>query len=271
MLSEKNLRNYLAEKNLRNYLAKKAGICCVYGHSFYGGNIDSNSIVVDLGAHKGIFSRNINKEFQCKVYAVEPEPDLFSQISETETIKKFNYAITETDGPISLSLSITQEREGSTIVPYIRSLWNQKESIVVQGVTLENFLKNVGITSVDLLKVNIEGAEIGMFKSMSDVTLRNIKQISIEMHAFVQPNNEVYVQPNNEVYIKQYKELVRRLNKLGFVLLLSDAVDMLFLNRKIKQIKLKHRLFVYVFLLIQIVSSYYLKFFGKTLFRDLRC
>jgi FkbM family methyltransferase len=55
----------------------------------------------------------------------------------------------------------------------------------LDGITLETFLNTQRIELVDLLKIDIEGAEEAVFNSTRDATLCNIKQITIEFHDFV--------------------------------------------------------------------------------------
>ena len=238
-------------EKIKVYLEQKAGISCIREHHFYKGNLNANSVVVDLGANKGDFSKGINNEFHCKIYAVEPAPALFCQIPETDTIKKSNHAISGENGPTALYLS--DNPEANTIEPYLQKLCGHRESITVNAVTLESFLKEIGITSVDLLKIDIEGAEVAMFKSVSDATLQGIKQISIEMHAFAQRGNVAYTKP--------YEELIQRFLKSGFMLLGSDDMDMLFLNKKVMHIKFTHRLFIWALSFLRLLYKIAKKIF----------
>lgn len=229
-------------EKIRARLVKKLGIYNICGHSFYGGNLSADSIVVDLGANQGSFSQEINRAFRCKVYAVEPDPALFRQIPETDSIKKFNCAISEENGPTTLYLS--NNPTAHTTDPHIQKLWKHGKSVTVDAMTLESFLKRMGITSVDLLKIDIEGAEVAMFKSASDALLRDIKQITIEMHAFAQRKDQSHIRP--------YEEITQRLKKIGFIPLLfgTGDMDMLFLNKKTVSMKLKHRFYTHALLLI---------------------
>ena len=68
------------EEKINDWFAAKAGINCIRGHFFYKPALGRDSIVVDLGGNKGSFSKGISEMFRCKVFAVEPEPNLFRQI-----------------------------------------------------------------------------------------------------------------------------------------------------------------------------------------------
>ena len=90
-------------------------------------------------------------------------------------------------------------------------------------VTLRELRRRAGIDRIDLLKVDIEGAEIGMFDDCSDEELRSIGQITVEFHAFLFPEQQAAVTRIRE-----------RMAHIGFwVLPFSlDSTDVLFLNRR---------------------------------------
>ncbi len=193
----------------------------IRGHHFYPGLISADSTIVDLGAHLGDFSHELSNRFGCKCYAVEAQPALCSRIKENHLIKKFNYAITSTNG--SATLHIAKNLEGSSILNLPDDMTDG--SVIVDGVTFETFLNSNKITLVDLLKSDIEGAEIELFRSMSDSVIRRIKQITIEFHDFIKELNCF-----NEV-----KEIKERLMSLGFFCIVfskSDNTDVLFINRE---------------------------------------
>lgn len=47
------------------------------------------------------FTHDISGVFNCVCYALEPIPNLFSQIKDSSLIKKFNYAISNTKTQLS--------------------------------------------------------------------------------------------------------------------------------------------------------------------------
>jgi hypothetical protein len=54
----------------------------------------------------------------------------------------------------------------------------------VKGLTLPQIFGRFNITRADLVKVDIEGAEVGLFMNAPDELLRGISQISMEFHDF---------------------------------------------------------------------------------------
>jgi FkbM family methyltransferase len=164
-------------KTVHSYLPRLMEIC---EHTFIANCLDSNSIIVDLGANEGVFTEKIHSTFGCSIFAVEPVPQLFSKIQTNEKVRKFNYCIAGKNGPVFLytppdrCASICQHDSG-----------NPDCSIVVEGVTFEYFLKSQTIKAIDLLKVDIEGAEIELFSSITIEHLRMLKQLTIEFHDFL--------------------------------------------------------------------------------------
>ena len=54
-------------------------------------------------------------------------------------------------------------------------------------VSLQEFLQNHGVREIDLLKVDIEGAEIEMIRHAPRLLFDQIKQITLEYHDFLAP------------------------------------------------------------------------------------
>jgi hypothetical protein len=46
-----------------------------------------------------------------------------------------------------------------------------------------------GLTRIDLLKIDIEGAELDLLENIPYPVLREIRQISVEFHAFIRPHD----------------------------------------------------------------------------------
>jgi FkbM family methyltransferase len=187
-------------------------------HHFCADPLGNHSVVVDLGAYLGEFSAEISRRFGCMCYAVEASPQLFHRIHSDCLVKKFNYAIAKNNGPATFFISDNPE-ESSIGMP--AGVANR--SITVEGVTLETFLEANQIQSIDLLKVDIEGAEIQLFGSMSDELIREIKQITVEFHDFMRRRN----------LSREVKEIKKRLISLGFICLVFSLTynkDVLFIN-----------------------------------------
>ena len=189
-------------------------------HSISPDLLTADSVVLDLGANYGAFANAMASRFQCEVYAVEASPRVFAQMPTGDFVKKFNFAICGSSGTVALNISSNHE------VTSLKRLhnWEYIDTIRVEGLSLDEFLKTESIPQIDLLKVDIEGAEIEVFNSCSDAFLRSIDQITVEFHEWLGGSSKTEV-----------TDVVSRLQTLGFfVFKLSRAnfSDVLFVHRR---------------------------------------
>jgi FkbM family methyltransferase len=112
---------------------------------------------------------------------VEANPQLASQIPKSDSIQVFNYAISGDDEDVVLNIHKNSESSSTKGIPSDM----KTGEVQVPGQTLDTFLSANAIASVDLLKVDIEGAEVPLFNSASDASLERISQIVIEFHDFL--------------------------------------------------------------------------------------
>lgn len=177
-------------------------IATIRGHTFLTKPLQPGALVLDFGANRGDFARQLTERFDVKCYSVEANPDLFSQIRKRDRVNLNNYAIAGTDAPVTFYLS--ENCEMSSVNQAVAKT-NQRP-VTVPGKTLASFLADHSIQSVDLLKLDIEGAERMMFDAASDDLLQRISQITIEFHDFLN------AYPASEV-----DRMAGRLKSIGFV------------------------------------------------------
>jgi FkbM family methyltransferase len=198
----------------------------VSNHTFIGKALSSTSVVLDLGANRGDFAHAIVNEFGCRCYAVEANPALCELIKPDSRIVLFNYAVASTSGVIPFYVSASNE--ASSIVKGSRP--DVLRAIDVQAISLPDLLLLAGVECVDLIKFDIEGAEIEVLDSCSDEFLRGVAQLSIEFHDFCGLTNPAVVQ-----------RVVSRLQALGFFVIKiwrHAYGDTLFINRRLTPVSL---------------------------------
>jgi FkbM family methyltransferase len=195
-------------------------ILSIRDHHFFAAPIDAQSIVVDLGAHLGEFSTEISRRFGCRCYGAEPHPGLFSRICQTDRVSILNAAIASIDAPVKFNISAFAEANSLRALP--RSGVN---STTVNGITFQSFMAAWGIDHINLMKVDIEGAEIELFGAMSDELLHRIDQITVEFHDFLPEFN----------LSAKVRATLDRLTGLGWIPIVfsrRDHSDVLLINRK---------------------------------------
>jgi FkbM family methyltransferase len=143
------------------------------------GDVGDVRTVVDLGSHIGASVVWFHAVYpQARIIAVEPHPVTFRRllrnIRDLDRIEAFNVAVTETEGTVPLFAG--EESWGSTVFPR-PGMHPVGEA---RSVTLDGLLGSLGIDEVDLLKVDIEGAEHGVLSSFAG--LRSVRTVIGEFH-----------------------------------------------------------------------------------------
>jgi FkbM family methyltransferase len=189
----------------------------IAGHSFLTAPLRPGAAVLDLGVNHGEFAIEILTRFGCRVFGVEPVPELFAALPTLPGLTVEQLAVTGNGGPARLYVN------QSTCATIQESLSQSgAPTVEVAGVTLAGLLDRHGVEQVALVKVDIEGAELAMLAGASDETLRRTDQITIEFHDFLDPGLRGPV-----------RESRRRLRDAGFAELAMsrDSSDVLFVNR----------------------------------------
>jgi FkbM family methyltransferase len=143
-----------------------------------------NAVFLDIGANIGsvsLYVDNFNKvrdEYnKIKVYSVEPEPNNLLLLKEniknnpTENITVINNAIWHEQKTVL----ITNKGGNSSIINETND-----ESVEVLAITIQDFIDLYGIDEIDVVKIDIEGAEFDLIINTPPETLAKIKYITLE-------------------------------------------------------------------------------------------
>lgn len=146
-------------------------------------DLNSNSIVFDVGGYEGWFSTEIFCKYGSNIYIFEPVDEFYSSIkkkfSDNDKIKLFNFGLADEDKKMAINIL-----ENSSSV-YLKGE-NNKD---IQLKSIVNFLKNHNIKHVDLMKINIEGGEYELLESLIDNNCIEIfKNIQVQFHDFLIEN-----------------------------------------------------------------------------------
>ena len=140
--------------------------------SFISRYLKKKDIVFDIGANIGALSLLSYSKTAHTVYAFEPTPSIVNRFVENiklnsleNFIKVFPFAVSNKNGFISFSVS--QESERNHISFQKTSEKSKKRK--VKAVTLDSFCKNHKIPQIDLLKIDVEGGEMLVFKGMKNL------------------------------------------------------------------------------------------------------
>src|SRR5262249_40815385 len=163
---------------------------------------------------------------------VEPSPEVFSELRQSDLIEKFQVAICGKTGPLEFHIDTNDLASSLHKAPQSKEV----DVVTVRGVRLEDFTQELGLKTVSLLKMDIEGAEIEVLDSCSDAFLKSIPQLTIEFHDFCGMVSRAEVQ-----------RVVARLQRLGFFYVRMSRVgnqDTLFINQDLCRISTWERLYI---------------------------
>lgn len=150
-------------------------------------NITDGAIVVDVGAHIGIFSVMAAKQAKnVKVFSFEPLPKNFQSLKKNvklnnleDSVNCFQMAVACKAGERILNVI---ERTGSSITNDFGGRFS--EAIKVPAVSLETVFGSNFIQRCHFLKIDCEGAEYEILYNTSPDILRHIETMTVETHDY---------------------------------------------------------------------------------------
>ncbi len=154
-------------------------------------------IVVDIGAHMGRYTIPSAKSVGVsgKVIAVEAHPYNFGilqhniKLNKLTNVSALNRAVYSKKANLKLYLpdeDLGYTMHHSLMTNYLSTKYNneiERKYVEVEADTLDNLLKSSGITTVNWIKIDVEGAEYEVLKGAGEILSTN-KPISIlvEVH-----------------------------------------------------------------------------------------
>lgn len=207
-------------------------IARVCNHSFVSDILERNSIVFDCGSNRGEFYSWFKKRPEVIIHAFEPDPRFFKELPNQTNVIKHNLALSADGRDICLRLG--NDKCSSEF--YVEH--SKQNCLKVQSTTLDSFCESSHICSIDLLKLDIEGAELELLQKTSDKLLRSIRQITVEFHDFLSPGDKPVI-----------FDCIKRLKSLNFVVFKfswNDHSDILFINRNLVNLPLSEFFLFYL-------------------------
>lgn len=146
-------------------------------------NLNSDSLVFDVGGYKGEFASEILCKYNANIYVFEPVKLFFETIRykfiKNSKVKAFNFGLAGNDANLRISLS-----DNSSSV-YL----NTENTETIELKSIVEFIKINNIKEVDLIKINIEGGEYELLESLIDNDcVCFFKNIQVQFHDFLIDN-----------------------------------------------------------------------------------
>jgi FkbM family methyltransferase len=180
--------------------------------------IKPNSTVIDIGAHTGNMSVAYSL-FADKVLSFEPNPATFDVLEKNSQlnpkIQPFNYAVSDEEGALEFHYSDFGFCNGgfATRTDFGVGVTGHKVPIDVYAVNLEKFLEDKEIGEVSLIKIDAEGHDKDILKTLINIITKYKPTLITEIYDGLSPN-EITDLLNTIHYLgyKAYDEEVNKLN-----------------------------------------------------------
>jgi FkbM family methyltransferase len=147
-------------------------------------DLNSNSIVIEVGGFEGVFSGHIINKFDCNVLTFEPSSKFYQTLNERfkncEKVKTFNYGLGHKNSIETLAIL----SDGSSM--FLES--EKTEQITIRDIS--EVLDELNIDEVDLMEINCEGSEYQIIPHLVETGYINkIKNVQIQFHKWF-PNSD---------------------------------------------------------------------------------
>jgi FkbM family methyltransferase len=181
-------------------------------HTFVPSIMGKRPVVLDLGANQGDFHDSFLRRFTPERYvAVEPTPSLAAELASRGLIV-VQAAVAPVSGPVSFTVDVNSEASSILI---------EGPANLVDGISYSDLLTQQHLNQIDLVKMDIEGAELFALEDTERDVIRAAKQITLEFHDFC-----------GLLTTAQVDGLVERMRDIGFygVRFSNNNTDWLFVR-----------------------------------------
>ena len=162
--------------------------------------LNEKSVVFDLGGYKGQWASDIFSKYCCNVYVFEPVRAFYETLERrfqhNRKIKTFPFGLAEENKRVVLGV----DKDRSSMFK------GRDEGEVIALHSFKEFVDTHQIRNVDLIKINIEGAEYDLLDSIIEEGLQTrISNIQVQFHDFV---------PYAEKRMKAIQEMLERTHEM---------------------------------------------------------
>ncbi len=150
-------------------------------------NLETDAVVIDAGAYVGEWVAQIADRYGCTVYAFEPGPGFFTQleaaVGDRPHVHLFDHGLGAEDTRSRLALDGPGSSIYADVAPRAGGRAGSMGEVDVEIRDVATALDRLGLERIDLLKLNIEGAEYDVIERLVQTGwLPRIDQILVQFH-----------------------------------------------------------------------------------------
>lgn len=154
-------------------------------------NLNENSIVIDGGGYKGEWASDIFEKYKCTIHIFEPVKKFYDIIKEkfngNDKVYVHNYGLSNMDRSVDISI----ENDASSIYT------NNGTKETIKLVDINQTLKKLNLSKVDLMKLNVEGEEYNILEGLiegNNLSIFNNLQIQFHRYGKDYDNRKVLIE-----------------------------------------------------------------------------
>jgi FkbM family methyltransferase len=171
-------------KRIFHCLLDWLGIRRLREHSFFATLLARPAAVADFGAHRGEFLAALKSECPIsRALLVEADPALAESLKQSfgdeADIVHAAVVAENKQGTVTFTRSI--EPESSSVFREWSAAYGIADQMEVPAIEFSKVIRELG-GRVDLVKLDVEGAEIGVLQSASASDLASCGQLTVEFH-----------------------------------------------------------------------------------------
>lgn len=152
--------------------------------------LTSDSVVLDIGGFKGDFAERISNKFKCTIHIFEPMKAAARYIGNRakKNPKVFVHPVGVGGKTEDITIYIPKGKDEATMHPGDTEVAKEEQIKVVDVVDVIN---NVDAEHIDLMKLNIEGAEFDLLDRLIEKGLhKKVTDIQIQFHKIADDSEE---------------------------------------------------------------------------------
>ncbi len=184
--------------------------------------VSDSDTIIDVGANIGAITvLAASKALKGHVHAFEPTPELIPRIHENVALNNLSERVTINQlavGDENGTIQFTQGSHSEVNKIYKRESGDNTKTLDVRSITLDTYAKNTKIRHIHLLKVDVEGAELLVFRGAKSI-LRSTDVIVFE------------VNKNCTQFGYTADELVDHIRTKGFFVFALTSVKLVLINQ----------------------------------------
>ena len=137
--------------------------------------------VIDIGANKGRFSSEVAAKYPVKVISVEANPNLAHGL-RLNGLTVVECAAGAADGVVEFHIGTNDEASSFRLPSGSNAHLVVEKTLRIPMKTLGTILKEAGISRSSCVKIDIEGGEIDVLKSVTGIARKISPQWTVEFH-----------------------------------------------------------------------------------------